>query len=93
MLFPEFCFGKNIELHRINNVQNCGYCFFSYANKFGKFPVSILLQKVVCSLCRYERGMSARYLSPEFLDEVGLDKEQVLTLKKGEYTLRKRRKS
>ncbi len=36
--------------------------------------------------------MSARYLSPEFLDEVGLDKEQVLTLKKGDCTLRKKRK-
>jgi hypothetical protein len=40
---------------------------------------------------RYERGMSARYLSPEFLDEVGLDKEQVLTLKKGECIVRKRK--
>ncbi len=48
---------------------------------------------VKCSLFnRYERGMSARYLSPEFLDEVGLDKEQVLTLKKGDCTLRKTRK-
>jgi hypothetical protein len=36
--------------------------------------------------------MSARYLSPEFLDEVGLDKEQVLTLKKGDCNLRKTRK-
>jgi hypothetical protein len=27
--------------------------------------------------------MTARYLSPEFLEEVGLDKDQVLTLKKG----------
>ncbi len=32
--------------------------------------------------------MSARYLSPEFLDEVGLDKEQVLTLKKGDALLK-----
>ena len=28
--------------------------------------------------------MAAGYLSPEFLDDVGLDKDQVLTLKKGE---------
>jgi len=32
--------------------------------------------------------MSARYLSPEFLDEVGLDKDQVLTLKKGNAMLK-----
>ena len=31
--------------------------------------------------------MSAPYLSPEFLDEVGLDKEQVLTLKKGDIVI------
>jgi hypothetical protein len=37
-IVPGFFFWKNIELHRINSVQNCVCCFFfPFANKFGEF--------------------------------------------------------
>jgi hypothetical protein len=44
-------FGKSIELHGINNVQNCVYYFFSYANKYVEIKFSIQVSNFVWLIC------------------------------------------